>query len=313
MFYPVHFSNYDDAFATMFDCPSCQAANDVVLPWSALVPGSPHIEGAKSQFGPIEYTSPLMPGLKQRIDIPLNICGHIAVACPSCTKTVTVYLDGQAGGRHGEMQYIIAAVKVGEGWVLEGLKSPPPKRVYPIAPAFDPKGPAFRFLSEVWFNGWQWELSCPEGWGTRRHGAHEFSNAYGALLRLGVAGRGTSSGPEVSPPPLAEWPAHEKDDYRSARIQADNWDRQEVEIKRYELGALTGFAYRAMREDLKFAWYGWFGDPEHFIYVNLSAPPENEAYCMAAVRFMLASLRFHATAVGEPSAPRAAADPLGPG
>jgi hypothetical protein len=302
MFYPVNFSNYQDNVAAMFTCPSCGAAADIAVSWKDVVHESCTVPGAKSQFGPMEVPVPFPP-FKRTIDIPLNLWAHFDAACGACGKKVTAYLDCQAGGGHGESLYCIAAVKVGEDYVVEGFKSLPPKRHYPVPPAFDPAGSTTRFLSEVWFNGAQWELAMPEAWSVRRHGAHEFSTPYGALLRLGVSLPGKIMGADHMRLPSDDMPEFEQTLYKSTKSQADNFESPDTVVERYVLGELTGYAYRILLEDGRFRWCGFFGSGVFGMYVNLTAPPQNETYCVAATHAMLASVRFHAKAVGEPTLP----------
>lgn len=302
MFYPVHFSNREDNLATMFSCPYCGFAADIVVHWEDVVFKQSTVPGARSQFGPLEVPDPFPP-FKRRIEIPLNLWAHFDAICVVCAKSVTVYCDCQAGGQQGETQYIIAAAKVGDDYVVEGLKSPPPERHYPEPPPFDPAGPTIRFLSEVWFNGAQWELAIPEGWSARLHGAHEFSAPYGVLLRLGVSLPGKIMGADHIPLPSADMPEFEQTIYKSIKSQVDNFESRGIELKRYVLGELTGYAYRVPEEDGRFRWCGQFGNGLFGIYVNLSGPPQNETYCLAASHSMLSSVRFHNKAVGKPTLP----------
>jgi hypothetical protein len=302
MFYPVIFSNYDDDISTMYTCPHCGSANDITVPWSDVIEEKCKVPGARSQFGPIEAPLPYPP-FKHIIEIPLNLRSHFDAVCTICGKTVTAYLDCRAGGGHGEAVYAIAAVKVGDEYLVEGLKSQPPKRHYPVPPMFDPGRPTTQFLSEVWFNGAQWELAMPETWAVRRRGAHEFSTQYGAILRLGVSLNGTIIDANHMPLPSNAMPEFEQLLYKSAKSEIDNFEAPGPKLERYVMGQLTGYAYRVLEEDGRFRWCGHFGNGVYGIYVNLKAPIENEDYCIAASHAMLTSVRFHNKVVGKPTLP----------
>lgn len=302
MFYPVIFSNYDDSISAMYTCPHCGSAKDIAVAWKDVVEEKCIIPGAKSQFGPLEVPLPFPP-FKRIIDIRLNLCSHFNAVCVACGKMVTAYLDCQAGGGHGEAIYAITAAKVGDEYVVEMLKSPPPKRYYPVPPAFDADRPTTQFLSEIWFNGAQWELAVPETWTVRHRGAHEFSTPYGAVLRLGVRLPGPIVGEDHMPLLSNSMPEFEQTLYENTKSQMDNFESPGTELERYVLGELTGYAYRVIEEDGRFRWCGHFSNGVFGIYVNLKAPPENEGYCIAATRAMLASVRFHDKAIGEPTLP----------
>lgn len=302
MFYPVNFSNYEDNLATMYTCPHCGSAADILVHWEDVVFEHSVVPEAKSQFGPLEIPLPLLP-FKRTIEIPLNLWAHFDAVCAACEKKVTAYLDCQAGGGHGETLYAIAAAKVGDDYLVEGLKSPPPKRQYPVPPSFDPAGRTALFLSEVWFNGAQWELAIPESWSVNPRRRHDFSTPYGATLHFGVSLKGTIMGADHMPLPSDDMPEFEQTLYKSIKSQVDAFESPGTELRRYVLGELTGYAYRVLQEDGRFRWCGWFGNGVFGIYVNLKAPPQNETYCLAAAHAMLASMRFHDKAVGEPTLP----------
>lgn len=304
MFFPVNFSNYDDYISTRFTCPHCSVSTDVNVSWKSVVHEHSTIGGAKSQFGPLEAPHPLFR-YKMKIDVPLNLWAHVEVACPACFASVTAYFDCQAGGRHGESQYAIAAVKVGDEYIVDGLKSSPPERRYSKAPVFDAAVPTAPFYSQIWFNGGQWEMVIPEGWGCHYRGAHEFVSDHGAVLRLGVSGRGKLEGVGRMELPADDMPDFERDLYLVTKVQADNFHGSSP-LKREVFGVLTGYWYRGPREDGRVIWCGHFGNGTYGIYVSLVAPPVNEDYCLAAAGFMLASVQFHAQQVGPPSSPVAA-------
>lgn len=304
MFFPTNFSNIDDYLTTRFTCPHCGSSVDLALPQQSVVHGRSTVPGAKSQFGPVRYPLLFPIPYKFNIKIPLNLWAHVDITCASCGRTVTAYFDCQAGGRHGETLYAIAAVRVGDDYIVDGFKSPPPERDYPQAPRFDPAIPTAPCYSKVWFDGGQWEMSIPEGWGSHYRGGHEFSTDYGATLRLGVAGWPKLQGFDRIKLPTEDMPEHEQVLYRMTKMQADNFHGS-APLERQVCGAHTGYWYRSAREDGKIMWCGYVGDGVHSIYVSLTAPAENESYCLDAARFMLASLHFHTSQVGPPSSPAA--------
>lgn len=103
MFHPNQFSNYEPRWLASFTCPRCSVRSVLEHRWADLTT----VRRAQG------------PGQLPTATSPWVIPAQLAITCSSCSSAFVVHLDGTAGGRMGEVQYLVVGLQSGEEWWTE--------------------------------------------------------------------------------------------------------------------------------------------------------------------------------------------------